>query len=72
MIFHLLKWINISFHSFFMELSVSSYILLILCYFKLILMKWNGQVTESEIELQNFTLRFYLEGEDTACLTYLY
>lgn len=55
-----------------MELSVSSYILLILCYFKLILMKWNGQVTESEIELQNFTLQFYLEGEDTACLTYLY
>ena len=25
-------------------------------------MEWNGQVTGSEIELQNFTLQFYLEG----------
>lgn len=64
MIFHLLKWINIFFHFFLItvELSISSYISLILYYFKLILMEWNGQVTGSEIELQNFTLQFYLEG----------
>lgn len=66
MMFHLPKWINISFHSSFIMNGVVNFLI----HFHLFYIisnssSWDeifGQVTGSEIELLNFTLQFYLGG----------